>query len=253
MGRVAAAGTESNPLAALILDVEVRSKSFGAGAARRLVLDQLAFTLAEREIVALVGPSGCGKTTLLKIVGGLDREFDGHLKWGGGNSPKIGMIFQEPRLLPWRTVRENLLLVVPPEKAGVADELLRTLGLWPFRDAYPQRISLGMARRVAIARAFAITPDLLLMDEPFVSLDPDMAERGREVLLEAWRRRPTSALLVTHDPMDAAALADRVLMLSGSPARIVDEIAIEPRLRRAGAETSMGVAMQLRAARAATS
>jgi NitT/TauT family transport system ATP-binding protein len=252
MGRVAAAGTESYPLAALILDVDIRRKSFGGNAGGQIVLDRLAFTLGEREIVALVGPSGCGKTTLLKIVGGLDTEFEGHVRWRGGNSPKIGMIFQEPRLLPWRTLRQNLLLVVPPGRAGVADELLRTLGLWPFRDAYPPQISLGMARRAAIARAFAVTPDLVLMDEPFVSLDPPMAERGREVLLEAWRRRPTSALLVTHDPLDAAALADRVILLSGCPARIVEEIPIEPRLRRSGAETSMRVAMQLRAARAAT-
>jgi ABC-type nitrate/sulfonate/bicarbonate transport system ATPase subunit len=253
MGDVAAAGTESHPLAALILEVDIRRKSFGTGAAERLVLDQMVFTLGDREIVALVGPSGCGKTTLLRIVGGLDTQFDGEVRWRAGRSPRIGMIFQEPRLLPWRTVRQNLLLAVSPEKAGVADELLRTLGLWPFRDAYPRKISLGMARRAAIARAFAITPDLVLMDEPFVSLDPAMAERGREVLLDAWRRRPTSALLVTHDPMDAAALADRVLMLSTSPARIVDEVEIEPRLRRSGPETSMRIAMQLHAARAAAS
>src|SRR5205085_9550442 len=131
-------------------------------------------------------------------------------------------------------------------------DLLRTLGLSNCRDAYPQQISLGMARRAAIARAFAIVPDLVLMDEPFVSLDPIMAERGREVLLDAWRRRPTAALLVTHDLLDAAALADRVLMLSASPCRIVDVVTIEPELRRSGLEASMRIAVQLRAARAAT-
>jgi len=252
MGGAAAVGASREALAALILDIDIRRKSFGSGKAERAVLGHLAFSLAEGEIMALVGPSGCGKTTLLRIIGGLDTVFDGHVRWPDGVAPKIGTIFQEPRLLPWRTVRQNLLLVVPPGHAAVADELLRTLGLWPFRDSYPQQISLGMARRAAIARAFAITPDLLLMDEPFVSLDPVMAERGREVLLEAWRRRPTSALLVTHDLLDAAALADRVLMLSASPARIVDEVAIEPGLRRSGTEATMRVAVRLQAARAAT-
>jgi ABC-type nitrate/sulfonate/bicarbonate transport system ATPase subunit len=252
MDSTTAARATGDALAPVILEVDIRRKSYGSAGKHHLVLDHIAFSLQESEIVALVGPSGCGKTTLLKIIGGLDAAYEGEVRWPGASAPRIGTIFQEPRLLPWRTVRQNLLLVAPDGDAATADDLLRTLGLWGCRDNYPQQISLGMARRVAIARAFTITPDLLLMDEPFVSLDPVMAERGREVLLDAWRRRPTSALLVTHDLLDAAALADRVLMLSTAPARIVDEITIEPALRRSGAETSMRVAMQLHAARAAT-
>jgi NitT/TauT family transport system ATP-binding protein len=252
MGCAAADGAAGDTLAALILEVDIKRKSFGSGPAERVVLDRVAFGLAGSEIVALVGPSGCGKTTLLKIVGGLDPAYEGHVRWLGATPPRIGTIFQEPRLLPWRTVRQNLLLVDPPGGPAAVDDLLRTLGLWNCRDAYPQQISLGMARRAAIARAFAIAPDLVLMDEPFVSLDPIMAERGREVLLDAWRRRPTAALLVTHDLLDAAALADRVLLLSSSPSRIVDVVTIEPELRRSGTETSMAIAMQLHAARAAT-
>ncbi len=252
MGGVAADGATRDALAPVILEVAVARKFFGTGAARRLVLEGLRFGLAEGEIVALVGPSGCGKTTLLKIIGGLDPQYEGEVRWRGPEAPRIGTIFQEPRLLPWRTVRQNLLLVDPPGGAAAVDDLLRTLGLWQFRDAFPQQISLGMARRAAIARAFAIEPDLVLLDEPFVSLDPAMAERGREVLLDAWRRRPTSALLVTHDLLDAAALADRVLMLSGHPSHVVKVVTIEPAHRRSGIEASMHVAMQLRAERVET-
>jgi len=239
-------------VAPLILEVGIERKSFGSGAAERVVLEGIEFGLDEGEIIALVGPSGCGKTTLLKIIGGLDAAFVGQVQWFGSKPARIGTIFQNPRLLPWRTVKQNLLLVEPPAGARAIDELLRALGLWQFRDAYPTQISLGMARRVAIARAFSIVPDLVLMDEPFVSLDPAMAERGREVLLDAWRRRPTSALLVTHDLLDAAALADRVLMLSASPSRIVQTVTIDPELRRSGLEASMQVALKLRAAQAMT-
>jgi ABC-type nitrate/sulfonate/bicarbonate transport system ATPase subunit len=252
MGGVAADGATRDALATVILDVAVARKFYRSGRDARLVLQDLRFGLAEREILALVGPSGCGKTTLLKIIGGLDQHYEGSVRWLGPLPPRIGTIFQEPRLLPWRTVRQNLLLVEPPGGAAAVDDLLHTLGLWPFRDSYPAQISLGMARRAGIARAFAIEPDLVLMDEPFVSLDPAMAERGREVLLDAWRRRPTSALLVTHDLLDAAALADRVLMLSGQPSRVLKVVTIAPELRRSGIEASMRIAMQLRAERAET-
>jgi ABC-type nitrate/sulfonate/bicarbonate transport system ATPase subunit len=237
-------------VAALILEVKIERKCFGSGAAEQVVLAGIEFSLGEGEIIALVGPSGCGKTTLLKIVGGLDSGFAGRVQWLGAKPPRIGTIFQNPRLLPWRTVRQNLLLVEPPGGVQAIDDLLRVLGLWPFRNLYPPQISLGMARRVAIVRAFAIVPDLVLLDEPFVSLDPAMAERGREVLLDAWRRRPTSALLVTHDLLDAAALADRMVLLSASPSRIVQTITIDPELRRSGIEVSMQVALKLRAAQA---
>lgn len=252
MGGAPTDGAICDPVAPLILGVEIERKSFGSGTKERIVLEGVKFALEEGEIVALVGPSGCGKTTLLKIIGGLDSAFAGRVQWFGTRPARIGTIFQNPRLLPWRTVRQNLLLVEPPGGATAIDELLRVLGLWPFRSVYPPQISLGMARRVAIARAFAVVPDLVLMDEPFVSLDPAMAERGREVLLDAWRRRPTSALLVTHDLVDAAALADKVLMLSASPCRIVRTVTIDPELRRSGIEASMQVALKLRAAQAMT-
>ena len=216
----------------VILRLRIEGKSFDTARGNLPVLGSIDLTLGAREIVALVGPSGCGKTTLLRIIGGLDAEFQGTLEWGGTTMPRIGTVFQEPRLLPWRTVRQNLLLAQPTERPDIVDHLLHTLDLAPFGDAFPHTLSLGMARRVAIARAFAIEPELVLLDEPFVSLDPEMAARSRELLLSAWRERPTAALLVTHDRAEAASLADRILLLSDRPARIRQEVIVPPELRR---------------------
>jgi NitT/TauT family transport system ATP-binding protein len=228
-------------VAAMSLRVRIRRKAYD----EKPVLEGLEFDLGGREIVALVGPSGCGKTTLLKIIGGLDLDYDGTISWSDTGSPRIGTIFQEPRLLPWRTVWQNLTLVLPSHAHAAADQLLRHLGLWPFRDNFPPTLSLGMARRVAIARAFAIAPELVLLDEPFVSLDPEMAQRSRDVLLEAWRERATSVLLVTHDPVGAAALADRILVLSSRPARIVAQIEVPVAHRRGDRAAALQVAAEL--------
>jgi NitT/TauT family transport system ATP-binding protein len=210
-------------MAEVILRLHVERKSFQTERGALPVLGGIDLALGPREIVALVGPSGCGKSTLLRIVGGLDKDFQGVLEWRDGTMPRIGTVFQEPRLLPWRTVRQNLLLAQPSENAELADALLRTLDLASFSDAFPATLSLGMARRVAIARAFAIAPELVLLDEPFVSLDPAMAERSRELLVDTWRARPTAVLLVTHDRAEAASLAHRVLFLSDRPTHVLQE------------------------------
>jgi NitT/TauT family transport system ATP-binding protein len=215
--------------AAPMLDAHVARKRVAGG---RTVIEDLRFTLARDEIVAVVGPSGCGKTTLLRIVGGLDTAYEGSMGWAG-KTPRIGAVFQEPRLLPWRTVRQNLALVRPPD-AAETERLLALLGLAACADLHPPALSLGMARRAAIARAFAIDPELVLLDEPFVSLDPAMAEQGRQVLAEAWRRRGCAAILVTHDLAEAASLADRILLLSAGPARLVRVIEVPPDSRRRG-------------------
>ena len=213
-------------MAEMILRLHIESKSFRTDRGELPVLGRIDIALGAREIVALVGPSGCGKTTLLRIIGGLDIDFQGTLDWCGAAMPRIGTVFQEPRLLPWRTVKENLLLAQRTEDRDLADTLLRTLDLAQFNDAFPATLSLGMARRVAIARAFAIAPQLVLLDEPFVSLDPAMAARSRELLLNTWRARPTAALLVTHDRTEAAELADRVLLLAERPTRVLQEIIV---------------------------
>jgi ABC-type nitrate/sulfonate/bicarbonate transport system ATPase subunit len=219
-------------MAEVILRMHIESKTFRTGRGELPVLGRIDLELGAREIVALVGPSGCGKTTLLRIAGGLETDFQGRLDWRNAETPRIGTVFQEPRLLPWRSVRQNLLLAQRIEDPQLAGALLEALDLAPFSEAFPATLSLGMARRVAIARAFAIAPELILLDEPFVSLDPAMAARSRELLLNTWRARPTAALLVTHDRAEAAALADRILLLAERPTRVLEEIIIPESSRR---------------------
>jgi ABC-type nitrate/sulfonate/bicarbonate transport system ATPase subunit len=225
-----------------ILDVSIDRKFYGT----KIVMRDLRFALHANEIVALVGPSGCGKTTLLRMIGRLDRAFDGRIGWTGPGLPRIGTVFQEPRLLPWRSVRENLRLVVPSECPPTVDALLQSLDLWADRDAFPTQLSLGMARRVAIARALVICPDLVLLDEPFVSLDQPMVERSKAVLLRVWRARPVAVLLVTHDLVEAASLADRIILLSADPMRLIADMPVPAHARRAGRDAAEGFARVVR-------
>src|SRR5215471_4415676 len=218
------------------LDVAIKQKSYLAASGGRLeVLGELAFSLRTGEVAALVGPSGCGKTTLLRIIAGLDRDFAGAVQLPAHGT--LGMVFQEPRLLPWRTVEQNVRLAAPHATAAGLDTLFQTLGLKAHRNHYPGELSLGLARRVALARAFAVEPDLLLLDEPFVSLDDALAARLREELAELVNRRPVTTLLVTHNVEEAIGLADRLFLLSASPARVVAEMPVErPRATRTPAE-----------------
>jgi NitT/TauT family transport system ATP-binding protein len=175
---------------------------------------------------AMIGPSGCGKTTILHIAAGLDPDFVGQRRVPG---TRLGIVFQEPRLLPWRTVAENIRLVLPIH--GSLDDLadlIETLGLGSHLAHYPGELSLGLARRVAIARAFAVRPDFLLLDEPFVSLDDAVAGRLREEVAVLTERHRMTTLLVTHDLRDAVQLADRLFFLSARPASIVSEIPLPP-------------------------
>ncbi|NMG44373.1 ATP-binding cassette domain-containing protein [Aromatoleum toluvorans] len=220
-----------------MLDIVIDRKSYpDRGGVPHLALAGLQLRAAPGEFVCVVGPSGCGKSTLLNVVGGLDRDVDGRVQLAGADSARdIGFMFQEPRLMPWLTVLENVLLVTGPSPAAKlrARELLAAMGLGDVLDAFPGRLSGGMQRRVALARAFVIEPKLLLMDEPFVSLDVPTANRLRAMLVEQWQRSGATVLFVTHDLREALALADRVCFLSRSPGRVVLELPValpRPRL-----------------------
>jgi len=211
------------------LEVSVSRKVFGtASGEMRTVLQDVAFRLREGEICALLGPSGCGKTTLLRIISGLDPDFEGRVHTSGVS--RIGMVFQEPRLLPWRTVAQNLHLVGISTESDLA-EIAAALGLSKHLDHFPGELSLGLARRAAIARAFAVKPDLLLLDEPFVSLDAALAAKLREELLALVLRRKATALHVTHDVDEAIAIAGRIIVLSAAPGHVIaDRPIATPRL-----------------------
>lgn len=193
-----------------------------------LVINDFRLDLQVNEFVCLVGPSGCGKTTLLNLIAGLDADFEGEIRFGARQEqPKTGYVFQNPRLLPWRTVRENIELAVDdPTAADTIDALLEAMQLTPFQHVYPERLSLGMSRRVAIIRAFAINPDLLLMDEPFVSLDAPTAMQARELLINLWQQRPHTVLFVTHDVREAIAIADRIVFLTSAPMTTLNEVIV---------------------------
>ena len=214
------------------LDVRIVQKTFSATlGGTRCVIADLAFRLGYGELGALIGPSGCGKTTLLRIIAGLDRDYAGTVQLP--RHGKLGMMFQEPRLLPWRTVEENVQLAAPDATLDALAALFDIAGLTTHRRHYPGELSFGLARRVALARAFAVEPDLLLLDEPFGSLDSTLAAQLGQALVELVVRNPVTTLLVTHDIDEAIGLADRLFLLSASPCRVIGDMPIEiPRSAR---------------------
>ncbi|MEJ2620215.1 MAG: ABC transporter ATP-binding protein [Candidatus Thiodiazotropha sp.] len=216
-----------------MLDIDVKNKSFKKRDSERLlsVLNDIQINLNEGEFVALVGPSGCGKSTLLQIISGLDKEFDGAIHWQNGSSrhlEKLGYVFQNPRLLPWLTLYDNIALVLdkPKAKQEQIKSLLNATGLSDFTTYHPAQLSIGMQRRAALARAFVIEPSLLIMDEPFVSLDHPTAVQLRQLLLEILSIKRTTVIFVTHDLHEATQLADRILFLSSSPAKVIGETVV---------------------------
>ncbi|MCX8521689.1 MAG: ABC transporter ATP-binding protein [Rhodoferax sp.] len=210
-----------------MLTVNIRAKHFANG---YCALRDLSFSARPGEFVAIVGPSGAGKSTLLKIISGLDSAFDGALQLPA--QPRIGFLFQEPRLLPWLSVQQNLQLVNRAMTGKPLQQALERVGLKDCAALYPGQLSGGMQRRVALLRAFSVTPGLLLMDEPFQALDAPTAEQLRSHLLQLWQASQTTVLFVTHKLSEALALADRVLFLTPGPSRIALEVAVDlPRPR----------------------
>ena len=190
----------------------------------QLVLNNVEFEVAPRSFLVITGPSGCGKSTLLNIIAGLDKDFEGKIDLGSAKD-RLTFIFQTPRLLPWRTLYENIELVLPtgdPRHAQIP-AMLERVGLVEAMNAYPEMLSLGMQRRAALARGFILEPEILLMDEPFVSLDDPTAASLRELLMELWHRQPTTVIFVTHDRSEAIQLGTRILRLAPGQASVAQD------------------------------
>ena len=219
-----------------LLDVEIEQKTFVTAAGERVeVLRDIGFVLGRGEVAVFVGPSGCGKTTMLRIIAGLDRDYRGRIVRPPG--ARVGMVFEEPRLLPWRSVEDNVRLAAPDADEARLAALFAILELTQHRTHYPGELSLGLARRVALARAFAIDPDVLILDEPLVSLDDALAAHLRDELMALVDSRPVTTLLVTHDVNDAVRLGDRIFLMSPRPAHVVAEMPIAtPRTARSESE-----------------
>jgi NitT/TauT family transport system ATP-binding protein len=205
-------------------------------------LDNVSLAATEREFVALLGPSGCGKSTLLKLIAGLIPQSSGVIRVNGqpisGPTPSIGIVFQSPLLMAWRTVLENVLLQIEIRDLRVADyraaarDLIQLVGLDGFEDAHPHQLSGGMQQRVGLCRALIHDPDLLIMDEPFGALDAMTREQMNAELQRIWIERRKTVLFITHSISEAVYLADRVLVMSPRPGRLVGEIVVDlPRPR----------------------
>jgi ABC-type nitrate/sulfonate/bicarbonate transport system ATPase subunit len=218
------------------LEVDIGSKTFKSAAGEQHdVIAGVSFALDAGEVGVLVGPSGWGKSTMLRILAGLDHDFQGRVSRPVG--ARIGFVFQEPRLLPWRSVEQNVRLVAPLADEAKLSALFEILELNAHRNHFPGELSLGLARRVALARAFAIEPQFLILDEPLASLDAALAARLRDQIALLMDNRSMITLLVTHDVDDAVRLGDRLFLLSSRPARVLADVPIRtPRSARGDAE-----------------
>lgn len=213
------------------------TKSFDRRGSRSVaVLDGLSINAAHSEFICLLGPSGCGKSTVLNVLAQLVEPDAGEIRVDGESNYRrhtFGYVFQQPRLLNWMTVRDNVRFVLRDRGLLVAEidrranYYLGLVGLREFLDEYPLSLSGGMQQRVGIARALAIEPDVLLMDEPFSSLDELTARALRVELLKIWQETKKTVFFVTHNPMESVFLADRIYVLSNRPSKVIQEVAVD--------------------------
>ncbi len=206
----------------MALKVERIAKSYGD----LQVLEDISFDVGKGEVVCLIGESGCGKTTLLKIIAGIETAERGRIVFEK-SEPRIGFVFQDDRLLPWRTALGNVMFALQSMGVNDAERALKALhavGLEGFENYYPKQLSGGMRQRVCIARALVIEPDIILMDEPFASLDAQTREKMQDELLEIVEER--TVVFVTHSIDEAVFLADKVVILTPRPAKVADVVEI---------------------------
>ena len=207
------------------LDVSIGRKAYRSASGVHIeVMEGLQFQMPPGEALAIMGPSGCGKSTLLRMIAGLDGDYEGHIR--RSSSGRMGMVFQEPTLLNWRSVEENIRLVMheDEDREAILDGILDRMELCAHRKHFPGELSVGLARRVGIGRALAALPSVLLMDEPFASLDGALAARLQDQIKHELTRRPITTLLVTHSFDEALRVADRLLVFSARPSRIIADI-----------------------------
>jgi len=209
---------------------EVRKEYLQPNGERLRVLENITFEIAEGMFSSLLGPSGCGKSTILNLIAKLDRHTSGDISVNGN---KIGFVFQQPRLLNWRTVTDNVALPLErdnSDKRGrreLAVKYLGLVGLSGFENYYPLQLSGGMQQRVAIARALVIDPDILLMDEPFSGLDEFTARKLRQELIRIWRETGKTIVFVTHSISEAVFLSEQILIVSQKPATIFKRVTVD--------------------------
>jgi NitT/TauT family transport system ATP-binding protein len=236
--------------------VALRDISIRYGNSRRPVMQHVSLDVGSNEFIVVVGMSGVGKSSLLRVISGLMKAEEGEVRIDvdrhDGSRP-FGFVFQEPRLFPWRTVGRNVALGLEGLEISREDSrervsrALRLVGLSEYAGRYPRQLSGGQKQRVGIARALAVEPALLLMDEPFSSLDAVTRRTLQEELLRIWHSTETSVLFVTHDVEEAVYLADRVVLLAGSPARGVEEYPIRSqRPRRTDDPDSQAIVRRIR-------
>jgi NitT/TauT family transport system ATP-binding protein len=215
-----------------MISVEVRRMAYNGAE----ILRDIRFELADGESLAILGPSGIGKTTLLRIVAGLNERFEGEIRGRG----RMAMVFQEPTLLPWRSALNNLTLTTDAS-LDEAQAALDEVGLSDKGRHFPGQLSLGQQRRLSLARAFAAKPDLLLLDEPFASLDEATAASMIALTSRMLRARKVSCLMVTHAAEEAVALANRALVMAGRPGTIVGEYRIDEKSGEPKADAAQGL------------
>tara|TARA_Y100001960_G_scaffold58508_1_gene60432 strand:- start:697 stop:1431 length:735 start_codon:yes stop_codon:yes gene_type:complete len=210
------------------INIEIKNKSFPLKIKntkrQNLIFKNIVLKIKKGEFISIFGPSGCGKTTLLNMISGLDKNFEGSID----AEKNVSYMFQSPRLFPWLTAIDNIKFPIRKNSNSdkIANGLIKKVGLEKFKNQYPDKLSGGMQRRIALARAFASNPSVLLLDEPFISLDKKIANLLRKLLINLWKKNKPTVIFVSHDLDEAIELADRIFFLSSLPSKILLEYKI---------------------------